>query len=476
MRLPSGPLLPVEMLRQDRSSASLKLKQLSRVGRRNEPLLADAEEMKQRVRDAILRPPRTEADFYRVGSIWTSIACARQFEWSTLFVITFNALWLMIDSQYNLELVSINQHWVFQTADHFFCSYYVFEWIVRFMALKRKLDGLRDKFFVLDTFLVVSVVLDTWIFLFFFAVTDNMHDNSSASAGAPLFKMFRLVRLLRLARIVRLVRTIPELMILIRGIAVAARSVFVTLLLMFVIIYGFTIACMQLTKNSDMRQTHFPSVGQTMMNLLLRGVLPDQRELVEDLSAEDPLLGALALLFILVASLTVMNMLIGILVEVVSAVSSVDKEQGTIQHAKDQMLEAFQSLDMNSDNEISVQEFRLMLANSRAILALQNIGVDVVGLVDMTDCIFKDRASLPIPQFMEIVLELRGSNFAKVKDVVDLRKFFLDAMDSLAEEFYSMTMAMRAHDAADRRACLDGPTARDPSGTSVDEQIVQTVS
>merc|ERR1712087_441449 len=81
------------------------------------------------------------------------------------------------------------------------------------------------------------------------------------------------------------------------------------------------------------------------------------------------------------------------------------------------------NLDSNDDQHISKDEFEALLENPEAARALQNIGVDVVGLVDFMDYIFAEETELSFPCFMETVLQLRGSNSATVKDIVDLRKF-----------------------------------------------------
>merc|ERR1719238_1912611 len=75
-----------------------------------------------------------------------------------------------------------------------------------------------------------------------------------------------------------------------------------------------------------------------MNTLLLRGTLPDMADLVEDVGAENPAFTGLMLVFILLSSLTVMNMLVGVLCEVVSVVSSVEKEQMTVQFVKQKLI------------------------------------------------------------------------------------------------------------------------------------------
>mmetsp|Transcript_51964 Transcript_51964/g.97502 ORF Transcript_51964/g.97502 Transcript_51964/m.97502 type:complete len:101 (-) Transcript_51964:170-472(-) len=68
--------------------------------------------------------------------------------------------------------------------------------------------------------------------------------------------------------------------------------------------------------------------------------------------------------------------------------------------------------------------------------------MDVVVLVDLIDHIFTDENSeLTFADLMELVLQLRGTNTATVRDVVDLRKFLTQlekksndhVIDSIAE-------------------------------------------
>merc|ERR1712061_973402 len=81
------------------------------------------------------------------------------------------------------------------------------------------------------------------------------------------------------------------------------------------------------------------------------------------------------------------------------------------------------ALDTNKDCQISKTEFVAMLENPEPLKALQNIGVDVVGLVDFTDYIFEEKQSISFRKFMDMVLQLRGTNTTTVKDIVDLRKY-----------------------------------------------------
>jgi len=141
-----------------------------------------------------------------------------------------------------------------------------------------------------------------------------------------------------------------------------------------------------------------------------------------------------------------MNMLIGVLCEVVSAVAATEKEELTVAFVKEKLLEVMQTsgLDEDGDNEISKSEFVKILEIPDACRCLQEVGVDVVGLVDLTDFLFEGddedeegggcEQNLTFEKFMEVVLQLRGSNNATVKDIVDLRKSIRKETKSLEEK------------------------------------------
>merc|ERR1712107_206601 len=120
------------------------------------------------------------------------------------------------------------------------------------------------------------------------------------------------------------IRAMPELMILVKGMSGAARSVFFTLCLLMSIIYIFAIAFRQLTKDTALGELYFASILGSMSTLLLDGTLPDLATIAYAISAEHFALGIMFLLFVLLATLMLMNMLVGVLVEVVTTVSTVE--------------------------------------------------------------------------------------------------------------------------------------------------------
>jgi len=150
-----------------------------------------------------------------------------------------------------------------------------------------------------------------------------------------------------------------------------------------------------------------------------------------------------------------MNMLVGVLVEVVQEVAATEKEALELNFVKAKMVEVLQNaeVDVNKDMAISKTEFRDILLNREATKALHEVGVDVVGLVDFVDFIFgsdfedkSEGTSLSFSDFMEVVLQLRGSNKATVKDVVDLRKFVTAQFIDLKKVMHGLLLRPTADD------------------------------
>lgn len=399
------------------------------------PVFADAAAMKEKLKEAIGRKEYNVQSFYHETGFWQSVATNHMFEHLTLGVIGFNALWIAIDTDYNKEAVLLTAHPVFIVAENFFCCFFFFEWFARFMSFKHKKDCAKDSWFVFDSVLVAMLVLETWVVTIIVLIVGG--GSSEGLGNASILRLFRLLRLSRMARMARLLRAMPELMVMIQAMSVAMRSVFFALCLLMGIIYVFSIAFVQLLENSTVGNQLFRTVPDAMNTLLLQGTLPDQEPIVEEVSLAHPLFRYCMLLYLLLASLTVMNMLVGILCEVVSVVSSVEKEKLLINYVKGELQDMIKKagLDTNGDNRISKSEFEQLLDNREAARALQEVGVDVVGLVDFTDFIFTGGRDLSFGDFMDMVLQLRGSNTATVKDIVDLRKMMTTQFDKIEDSF-----------------------------------------
>merc|ERR1712054_100562 len=76
-----------------------------------------------------------------------------------------------------------------------------------------------------------------------------------------------------------------------------------------------------------------------MNKLLLEAMLPLYAPMVNNLAAANPMYWPAIMAFVLLASVTVMNMLIGVLVEVVRTVAATEKEGMTVAHVSHSLKE-----------------------------------------------------------------------------------------------------------------------------------------
>ncbi|CAK0797050.1 unnamed protein product [Prorocentrum cordatum] len=129
-----------------------------------------------------------------------------------------------------------------------------------------------------------------------------------------------------------------------------------------------------------------------------------------------------------------MNMLIGILVQVVSVVSESEQRTMSLSNLRSRMSALFNKYGVDSDSNkcISRGEFEILLTIPEAVKCMAELGVDVVSLVDYTDFIFEHDRELSFPDMFNILQQLRSGNNATVRDIVDLRQFVSRAVSKTA--------------------------------------------
>jgi len=402
------------------------MRQMSSVRKRRKSIVrgsvfVDAEAMKHQIRESIIAKAQSSQDKYRETGCFQQVAKSHVFDLISLVMIFATAAWLFVDTDYNQNEVLSQAPIIFQLVEHVFCVYFLVELLIRLMAFKHKWEALCNKWWVFDLVLVLLMVIQTWLMPLVLAVSGGSHDRWFEEAG-PL-QLLRILRLTRMARVVRLMAAFPEMQIIIRGITMARKSVLCTLMLLVVIVYTFAVAFTLLTRGTDVGTHFFNRVPDSMNTLIWNGVLGENLPVVANaLGAESIFLGGLLLTFVLLASLTVMNMLIGVLVEVVSVVARLEKETLVVNFVTARLQAVIRLIDPCFEGQITRQTFASMLSHPEALTALNEVGVDVVALVDLSDFIFERHDALCFSDFMEEVVQLRGSNTATVKHIVDLRK------------------------------------------------------
>jgi len=388
-------------------------------------LFVNAEEMKTKVRNSIMaKEAFTVEDLYKKDGWCRRVATSDLFETITLVVIAVNAVWIAIDTDYNKSDLLTRAHPVFITAENLFCVFFVAEWAIRFFALSRKRDVFKDTWLIFDFLLVIFMIGEIWVVTIIVALSGMTLKGVS---NASVLRLLRLLRLARMARMARLFRAVPELMIMMKGVAVATRAVLITFLMLGLLLYVFGIGFTQLLRDTEIGQSHFSSVLMSVKALIHHGVfLEDAPDISDGLGDVSEIFRLLFFAFIMMAPFTILNMLIGVMCETIRVVAETETELNLVTMTKEKLAFMIDNtgLDANDDRQISSEEFNNLLEIPEACRALKQLGVDVVGLVDLQEFIFQEKDPLDFPEFMDAVLQLRGSNTATVKDIVNLRKGF----------------------------------------------------
>mmetsp|Transcript_69840 Transcript_69840/g.114464 ORF Transcript_69840/g.114464 Transcript_69840/m.114464 type:complete len:601 (+) Transcript_69840:27-1829(+) len=366
-------------------------------------------------------------------SCWVRFARHPFFERISLAMIYFNAVWLAVDIEFNNSDLVMFSSPIFIVAEVIFSLYFTAEVIIRYMSYVSTMKAFKDLWFIFDFFLVIMMISETWIVPVFVLIMDSNNEGSNLSRTVSVLRVARALRVLRTARIVRVARYMPELMILLKGIMVAARSVFFTLVLLLLITYVFSIALSKMSEGTILEDRLFPSLPSSLLTLIVKCVIPDREIFFREVAQESWLMGALVLFFVLVGSLIVLNMLVGILVEAVQTVATMEHEQIRVDLAKTVLWDLVTKGTKNQRevNQITEEELAELLERPEATSALTQLGVDIFAVKEYSKLLFEDGEPLTFGEFMDAMLTLRGSNSTTVKDIVNLRKFTADEFSQL---------------------------------------------
>jgi len=339
------------------------------------------------------------------GGLIERIATNSYFESTTMGVIVFNAIWMGIDTEWNHNALKDENGKapldpMATVIENFFCFYFTFELTIRFFAFRQKRQCFGDSWFVFDSVLVGCMIFETW-----FMVILAFALGVSGSIG-PLGAL-RLLRLLRLARMGRLMRFVPELGKLVKGMVKAARSVVFILIFLVLIMYIFAIiftgsfsdreaypltpycawevahgqeeseGCLGEGEFGELGQDLFATMGDSFMSLFTLGVLGDNLDFcVQAILDESVILMWVFFVFLIITFATLLNMLIGVICEVISDAAAEEEQQENENLLRTTIEEAFAQIDLNADGTVSANEWSNIKDNEAVRTTLVKIGLE----------------------------------------------------------------------------------------------------
>lgn len=240
--------------------------------------------------------------------------------------------------------------------------------------------------------------------------------------NSEILRSFRILRLTRICRMAKLVRFFPELQILIKAMLTAFRSVFFALVLLLASHYMVAIAYHVTLKGSAVGSASFDLVLASMQTIFIHCTLLDEViNLVDQFTAEGLYVHLVCMYSVMfINAITLMNLLVGIVVEVISNVAVAEREAVNVKWVEEVLSQLLGHVASVTQSELGV-----LLHGEAAHQAFELLGVDAEMLRETVRGRFKETPTgeLSMTQVVEMVIQLRGTNAATVKDMVELRKW-----------------------------------------------------
>jgi len=294
------------------------------------------------------------------------------------------------------------------------------------------------------------MILETWILQLGIYIVIG---SSRSASSLEQFGVLRPLRLLRLTRITRLFKVFPQLFVLLKGVTQAMRSLVYTLMMLLVLMFMFGMVLKSFAEGEPaMQELKMDSVGGAMWVLLINGTFMDAvGDVLNVLKDVSSLYAGIMLAFIFLSNLTMLNMLIGILCEVVSRVTAEEGDSAAKEDLEMKVLDILECYDVEDDKHLRRPEFAQMMSNPDMHRILQDQDIDPNDVAKLEDVLFEeigqdredggDNASekrykeLSFSDFLEKVIQLRGGNNATVTDIVELRNYLNRKFSHVEERF-----------------------------------------
>jgi hypothetical protein len=365
-------------------------------------------------------------DFYRKDGRAVEIATSAWFNNLTLMVIVSNVVWIGIESDFNKADQASLDFDAYLAIEYIYMVFYTFEIGCRWMCFEKKMQAFKDYWFIFDFSLVVLMLFENLLL----PLGKMLFASGELDLDLGFLNVMKIFRLLRLFRVVRVVRSVPELMTVIKSMAAAVRSVAAICCLLAGSVYVFAVIFRLLHDSSEAEPEagnedtgRFDTLLWSMFTLIegtLSGEFPQHMV--------DPLKQIVYLLHLLFSHTLMLSMLIGLMCQIVTTVGGAQKEKIAVQECRTVLRSHFDAADVNKNGKLDIYEFFVLLQVPDVIVALREMDIDVAHWITTADFVFETVDEISFAKFIEVALNLRASNFARVSDVVDIRKLIFSEM------------------------------------------------
>mmetsp|Transcript_32755 Transcript_32755/g.59874 ORF Transcript_32755/g.59874 Transcript_32755/m.59874 type:complete len:690 (-) Transcript_32755:151-2220(-) len=338
--------------------------------------------------------------------------------YASIALVLSNTLWIAIETD-NPD-IDRPAHWLL-SVDSVFCFLFLIELTARISALTRWHYIFTDGWLMFDVVMGLLNVVEAWIMPHF--------GNGAYADGAGSLRALRVLRLSRIARTLMIFRLIPELALLIRSITQALRAVTAVMCLLVLYVFINALYFTNLARDTELEAVLFPDVITSMKTLIVRGTLLDSPMMVIDmLVRESASLTMLFTMFIFVTACLLLNMLVGVLVEVVSVSAAVEQEETLAHFVMDALTQCLSHIGHDSQQKVTRRMMERVVRQGvmNEVLRVLDISMSKTTLLDHifeTDGGVVETVSMS--NVVMTLLQLRSTAPATVRDVLDARRVVL---------------------------------------------------
>jgi len=360
-----------------------------------------------------------------------NVATTNTFKTITFAMILLNVWWIALDTDFNDAPIQSEVWWPFHVIENVFLVFFCVEIFLRLLTYETTALALRDPWFAFDLALVLMMIWGAWLcsILTYIMGMAGFGGGDGMVHHAAVFRALRILRLFRLARVARILKAMPEVMVLGNGIVVATRSAFTTLCVLALIVAVFAIFFTVMLSGTPVGLGCFDNVPEAMNYLFVNGIFGNQVGLINQVSKAHWTFKVAILIYIFLAYFTVLNMLVGVMVDVIAKVSKKNQEDALRDEVKRKLMDSvFAATDSDGDNMVSKQEFLAIAHNPAVDAVFKDIDVDLQALVEVADEVYGSRDELSYTEFLQVVLRFRSDHQATVRDVVLLRRSLVAEM------------------------------------------------
>jgi hypothetical protein len=266
-------------------------------------------------------------------------------------------------------------------------------------------------------------------------------------------------------------RAVPEMMVIIKGMVASTRSVCCTGILLVLVLYTFCILftdafhekdCTELALTSGTTgpdicnaadidaaaegeepeiSALFGTMGKSAFTLFIMGTVLDDVTVATTAIRLQKNIWMLAafIIFILISSFMMLNMLIGVLVEVVGATKEGEDAASVETNVREAIAQIFDSMDKDSNKEISRGEFLNMRKDPKVMAALSDLDIRSSHFHLYAELFFRKEEStgqipsLSYDRLVSMILRLRPGSFVSALDFAAFAKTITSIHDRVKD-------------------------------------------